>query len=251
MSVRNACVAAGVPARVATAEAPRAEAAMIEFAITNQRRAAAFLAQVLHESARLLYFEEIASGRAYEGRHDLGNDYPGDGVRYKGRGPIQLTGRNNYRAAGHALRLPLEDQPTLAAHHDVGWRIAGWYWRGRGLNGRADRGEFREITRLINGGFNHAAEREHLWAVLRQQDCVPIDRWAGYTAKEQHWIKEYDELLHDHANIARRRVLRRVMRERASKIAELAAPRESGGDGQGWEHANRRKRYRSLAARSH
>ena len=56
--------------------------------------------QLAHESVSLRYFEEIASGSAYEGRRDLGNIHPGDGVRYKGRGPIQLTGRSNYRVAG-------------------------------------------------------------------------------------------------------------------------------------------------------
>ncbi len=250
MSVQSAFVATGVPSAVARREAPRAEAAMREFAITTQARGAAFLAQVLHESGRLRFFEEIASGQAYEGRRDLGNTHPGDGRRYKGRGPIQLTGRSNYAAAGRDLGLPLVQQPLLAAQHEVGWRIAGWYWRGRGLNGFADRGEFRTITRRINGGQNGAADREALWAVCKRHDCVPIDPWAGYTAKEQRWIKEYDLLLHDHANLARRRVLRRVMGERADTIAALSGPKSSGGDGRGWEHANRRKRYRSLRARS-
>ena len=58
---------------------------------------AGFLAQLAHESGQLRYMEEIASGSAYEGRRDLGNTQPGDGVRFKGRGPIQLTGRSNYR----------------------------------------------------------------------------------------------------------------------------------------------------------
>ncbi len=250
MSVRAAFGATGVPAAIAKAEAPRAEEAMREFAITTQARGAAFLAQVLHESGRLRFFEEIASGAAYEGRKDLGNTHPGDGRRYKGRGPIQLTGRSNYRVAGQALGLPLEQQPLLAARHDVGWRIAGWFWRSRGLNGHADRGDFRLITRLINGGQNGAADREALWAICKRQNCVPVDPWAGYTAAERRWIKEYDQLLHEHQNVARRRVLRRVMKERADEIQALARPRDAGGDGRGWDHANRRKRHRSLRARA-
>jgi hypothetical protein len=79
---------------------------------------------------------------------------------------------------------------------------------------------------------------------------VPVDPWAGYTSHEQHWIKEYDHLLHEHSNAARRRVLRRAMRERAELIKTLAGPRDHGGDGRGWDHANRRKRHRSLKARS-
>jgi predicted chitinase len=250
MSVRSAFGVAGVPSAIARAEAPGAEEAMREFAITTQARGAAFLAQVLHESGRLRCFEELASGAAYEGRADLGNTHPGDGRRYKGRGPIRLTGRSNYRVAGKALELPLEQQPLLAAHHDVGWRIAGWYWRARGLNGHADRDDFRRITRLINGGQNGAADRVALWAICKRQDCVPVDPWAGYTASERRWIKEYDLLAHERENIARRRVLRHLLSERADTIAALAGPRAGGGDGRGWDYANRRRRYRSLRARS-
>src|SRR5699024_3011785 len=65
--------------------------------ITNVNRAAMFAAQLGHESVGLQYMEEIASGAAYEWRQDLGNVYAGDGVRFKGSGPIQLTGRNNFR----------------------------------------------------------------------------------------------------------------------------------------------------------
>jgi predicted chitinase len=223
---------------------------MREFAITTQARAAAFLAQVLHESGRLRYFQEIASGRAYEGRGDLGNTHPGDGPRFKGRGPIQLTGRANYRWAGGMLGVPLEQQPLLAARHDIGWRIAGLYWRSRGLNGLADGGDFHSITQRINGGQNGAADRQALWAICKRNDCVPRDPWAGYTSQERRWIREYDRLAHEHASIDRRRVLRRVIRERATAIRMLARPHGSGGDGRGWDHANRRKRYRSLSARS-
>jgi len=94
---------------------PLLNTAMAEAQINTPQRKAMFLAQLAHESAQLRYFEEIASGAAYEGRKDLGNTQPGDGKRYKGRGPIQLTGRNNYRKAGQALGLDLEGNPPLAA----------------------------------------------------------------------------------------------------------------------------------------
>ena len=119
------------------------------------------------ESKLAHYFEEIASGAAYEGRRDLGNTQPGDGVRYKGRGPIQLTGRNNYRAAGQALGLPLEQNPTLASRPDVGFRIAGWFWKTRGLNALADQGAFTTISERINGGHNGLADRYAYWARAR------------------------------------------------------------------------------------
>jgi putative chitinase len=136
------------------------EAAMREADITTPQRQAAFLAQLAHESGELRFFEELASGEAYEGRKDLGNTQPGDGRRYKGRGPIQLTGRANYRAAGRALGLDLEAQPQRAADVDVGFRVAGWFWNTRGLNALADAGDFRELTRRINGGFNGLEQRE-------------------------------------------------------------------------------------------
>jgi putative chitinase len=93
---------------------PHLNRALGEGQINTCKRKSAFLAQIAHESAQLRYFEEIASGAAYEGRRDLGNTQPGDGRRFKGRGPIQLTGRANYQRAGQALGLNLvATQPKL------------------------------------------------------------------------------------------------------------------------------------------
>lgn len=143
---------------------PHLNRAMQEAGITGKKRQAAFLAQLGHESGGLRYMEEIASGAAYEGRRDLGNTRPGDGRRYKGRGPIQLTGRANYRSAGRALGLNLEANPEQAARPNVAFRIAAWFWKSRGLNALADSGAFREITRRINGGFNGLMDRFRYWA---------------------------------------------------------------------------------------
>ncbi|HEX8699171.1 MAG TPA: peptidoglycan-binding protein [Myxococcaceae bacterium] len=147
---------------------PHLNKAMVEAGINTPKRQAAFLAQLAHESAEFRYFEELASGAAYEGRKDLGNIHPGDGVRYKGRGPIQLTGRANYRAAGKALGIDLEGNPRRAADVDVGFRTAAWFWNSRNLNSYADQGNFREITRRINGGFNGLAAREAYYARAKQ-----------------------------------------------------------------------------------
>lgn len=147
---------------------PLLNAAMAEWKINTPKRQAAFLAQLAHESGQLKWFEELASGAAYEGRRDLGNTQPGDGRRYKGRGPIQLTGRANYRAAGKALGLPLEANPELAALPEVGFRTAGWFWDTKDLNRLADAGNFREITRRVNGGFNGLAERERFYEAAKK-----------------------------------------------------------------------------------
>ena len=88
--------------------------AMTAGSITTPPRVAAFLAQILHESASFQFLRELASGTAYEGRKDLGNTQSGDGVRYKGRGFIQLTGRANFRSAGSDLGIDLENNPDLA-----------------------------------------------------------------------------------------------------------------------------------------
>lgn len=150
---------------------PLLQAAMAEFEIGTARRAAAFLAQLAHESAELRYWEELASGGAYEGRRDLGNTRPGDGRRYKGRGPIQLTGRANYRRYGQMLDLDLEGSPEIAATPAVGFRIAGLFWKTHGLNELADvgtEGAFINITRRINGGTNGLASRLHYWAAAKE-----------------------------------------------------------------------------------
>lgn len=153
----------------ATQYSPLLSAAMIEQGITNKKRRCAFLAQLAHESVELRYMEEIASGAAYEGRTDLGNTHPGDGKLYKGRGPIQLTGRSNYRRFGRLLGLDLENEPTLAAKPENGFRIAALFWKLGGLNELADKltlqdmpadyQVFRKITRIINGGVNGLADR--------------------------------------------------------------------------------------------
>jgi len=158
---------------------PWLNGAMVEFAIDTPLRIAAFLAQLAHESGELTYMQEIASGAAYEGRADLGNFYAGDGVRYKGRGPIQLTGRANYRACGAALGLDLEGDPAQAATPQVGFRVAGWYWTTHpatdrwgqpiaGCNALADAQDFTAITRAINGGLNGLASREAYYAKARE-----------------------------------------------------------------------------------
>ena len=139
-------------------------AAMREFHINTPVRQAAFLAQIAHESGELRYVKEIASGAAYEGRKDLGNTQPGDGMRYKGRGLIQITGRNNYAECGKALGVDLITQPELLETNDLACRSAAWFWASHGLNDLADKGGFERITKRINGGYNGLKERQAYYA---------------------------------------------------------------------------------------
>lgn len=151
-------------------------AAANRYGITRPAREAAFLGQLAHESGGLRYWEEIASGAAYEGRADLGNTQPGDGRRYKGRGPIQITGRANYRQAGAALDLDLIAHPEQAATTSTGFLIAAWFWDSRRLNALADEDTedaYRRITRRINGGYNGWQDRRAYWVRARAALGLP------------------------------------------------------------------------------
>jgi putative chitinase len=141
--------------------------------ICTRDRICHFLAQLAHETGGFRYDEELASGAQYENRTDLGNTQSGDGVKFKGRGFIQLTGRYNYRKYGELLNLPLEQNPELAKQPRVSLKIALVYWNMQDLNYYADRGDFEEITRRINGGLNGLTDR---WSWLNRI-MTAYDRW--------------------------------------------------------------------------
>ncbi|OLF55425.1 glycoside hydrolase family 19 protein [Pseudomonas chlororaphis] len=157
--------------------APALNAAMSHRQINTPKRMAAFLAQIGHESGQLRYVREIwgptPAQIKYEGRADLGNTAVGDGFKYRGRGLIQVTGRNNYRQCSlglfgdeRLLALPeLLEQPQWAAES------AAWFWQHNGLNELADRDQFNSITRRINGGLNGLEDRLQLWARAREVLC--------------------------------------------------------------------------------
>lgn len=109
-----------------------------KYEVNTTDRIAAFLAQIGHESAELRYVEEIASGKAYEGRKDLGNTQPGDGVKYKGRGLIQITGRSNYTAISKDLDVDFVSNPKLLQEPEYAVLCAFWYWSKHNLNKLAD-----------------------------------------------------------------------------------------------------------------
>ncbi|SHL17704.1 glycoside hydrolase family 19 protein [Chryseobacterium polytrichastri] len=152
------------------------------FSINTPSRILNFLAQLGHESGGLFYTEELASGSAYEGRKDLGNIQKGDGVKFKGRGLIQITGRANYKAISTALGTDFIVNPTLLGGKNVtkcsnvqlknAAQSAGWFWNTRHLNELADQIDihksidtgnnlvvFKKITKTINGGYNGLPDR--------------------------------------------------------------------------------------------
>ncbi len=155
------------PARLAL-YLPHLNRAMQAYAVDTLLRIAAFVAQLAHESGEFRWMEEIwgptAAQRRYEPPGDLakrlGNTQPGDGQRFKGRGPIQITGRYNYQKFGDLLGIDLSAKPALAATPEVAFATAGLYWQSNGLNELADARQFVTITRRINGGTNGLADRQ-------------------------------------------------------------------------------------------
>ena len=132
---------------------------MAEYGFDTLRRLRYFLAQIGHESAGLTYTKEIASGKAYEGRKDLGNVYAGDGVRYKGRGYLQITGRKNYTLLQADTGIQCLECPELLERPKYAILSALWFWRRNNLNIYADKDAYTALTKRINGGTNGMADR--------------------------------------------------------------------------------------------
>lgn len=140
---------------------------------TTIQRAAMWLAQVGHESLGLRYMQEIwgptAAQRGYEGRRDLGNTQPGDGRRFAGHGPLQVTGRHNHtqvsvwaHSKGYVPTATyFVDHPDELASDRYGFVGVTWYWTVARptLNAKADAGDVEGATRLVNGGTNGLADR--------------------------------------------------------------------------------------------
>lgn len=144
-------------------------------------RKVAFLAQVGHESGGLAFTSELwgptPAQRGYEGRADLGNTQSGDGVRFKGHGIIQVTGRANHAAARDNLRKLCPDLavPDFEARPEdlcqPRWAClsAAEFWIRKRCNDLADARDFYGLTRRINGGLNGMPDR-----VRRQALCQKV-----------------------------------------------------------------------------
>lgn len=144
----------------------------IKYGVASTLEKAHLLAQVAHESDGFHTAEEYASGKAYEGRKDLGNTQPGDGVRFKGRGLIQCTGRFNYGRYSQwkygddrVVRDPqmLEELPDAVD-------AVFWYWtveRPR-LKALALADDLEGVTKQVNGGLNGLADRREKLAQAKK-----------------------------------------------------------------------------------
>jgi predicted chitinase len=140
---------------------------------------AQFLAQTAHETMNFQHMVEIGGSldfRKYEPKFvkdkngklvqvnpkakTLGNKVKGDGARYKGRGYIQLTGRYNYKRAGEALGLPLEQKPELVEKPEVAAKVAIWFWQQRVQPRVDDFYDTRAATKPINPGLKGLEDRK-------------------------------------------------------------------------------------------
>ena len=130
------------------------------FEINTDLRQQHFLAQCAHESDHFQTTREYDTGGAYEGRKDLGNLQKGDGVRFRGRGLIQLTGRANYTSAATALGDPaILANPETVERFPLAATVSGWFWHRNNLNAIADKDDPRAVCKVVNGGYNGLPDR--------------------------------------------------------------------------------------------
>lgn len=165
---------------------------MAKFEINTPLRAAHFISQLAHESASFHYSaenlnysakalrgvfgkyfptDELAeayarqpekiANRVYASRMGNGDEASGEGWKYRGRGLIQLTGKDNYTNCEKATDMDLVNQPDqLANDANAAVAAAGWFWDMRNLNKYADDDDVKAITKRINGGYNGLEDRE-------------------------------------------------------------------------------------------
>lgn len=148
------------------------ERAGVGAGLNRPHRLAQYLAQLAHESGLWRYDAEVwgpsAAQKRYDTRTDLGNTHAvdGDGYLYRGRGPIQITGKSNYRQFTAWARALDPQAPDFVVNPDAvltdPWEGLGpiWFWDSRDLNRYADNGDLLTITKRINGGTNGLADRQ-------------------------------------------------------------------------------------------
>jgi putative chitinase len=201
MKIATLAKALGILVARAEKWAPYLEEAMQAYGITTINEQASFLAQIAHESARLTRLEEnlnySAQGLAntwarfsvtgkrggaptikaqslarkpraianfvYANRMGNGSELSGDGWKFRGRGPIQLTGRKMYLKCGTSIGVNLLSNPDLLLQPQYGIKAAGWFWKEHGLDRFDDDYDVTRETRIINGGEHGLKERQALF----------------------------------------------------------------------------------------
>lgn len=120
----------------------------------------------------------------YANKNGNGDVASGDGLKYRGGGLFQLTGRGNYREVGKALGLDLEARPVQITDEKIAARTAAFFWHQNDLNAAADEGDFDYTTRKINGSaMEGAAERKALWEKLVVQLDAPTPQAVAVAAR--------------------------------------------------------------------
>ena len=104
----------------------------------------------------------------------------GDGVKFKGRGLIQITGRNNYKLCGDALKLDLLAHPELLETPVNACLSAAWFWDSHHLNPLADQQLLSSITKIINGGQNGQLDRQLLYNKAKIVLADKRQQWNYY-----------------------------------------------------------------------
>ena len=129
-----------------------------------------FLGQCAHESAGLRYPVEIHDGSNYEFRRDIGNIYPGDGVKFAGTGWIQVTGRANHQAFSDYLQKKGQYDPKVMevgktySSEKYPWSISGFWWMNRGMISHCQkRPGVDDVGSKVNGRYlpNGYEDRRH------------------------------------------------------------------------------------------
>ena len=163
---------------------------MVRYEIDSTVRQAMFLSQIAHESGNFRFVEEnlnysvnglrsvfgkyfandeIAAqyarqperiaNRVYANRMGNGDEDSGDGWKYRGRGLIQLTGKNNYLTYAMQSNNDSLIDPQIVIEPEYATDSAGWFWATNGLNRLADKGDVKRVTRKVNGGYNGLTDR--------------------------------------------------------------------------------------------
>jgi len=142
---------------------PAVKKALVHAGLTDRQCVIAVVATIGTEVGSFRPIDEYggpANWKKYEGRKDLGNVHPGDGVRYHGRGYIQLTGRANYHGFGHAVGVPLEEHPERALEPAVATAVLVAYFKDRGIPAIARKGDWKGVRAKVNPHM-HGWDRFH------------------------------------------------------------------------------------------